>query len=87
MVVSAVEASRLDPAEVPIFQGRGVSRVAAATALVGWIGVGVGHALAPAETHFAYLTAYAFVTSLALGALILLMTTYVVGARWSVVVR
>jgi hypothetical protein len=72
---------------MPLFQGRGVSRAAAATALVGWIGVAVGHGVARVETHFAYLTAFAFVVSIALGALIFLMTTYVVGARWNAVIR
>jgi hypothetical protein len=71
----------------PVFQGRGVTRAAAATALIGWVGVGVGHGVARVETHFAYLTAFAFVVSIALGALIFLMTTYVVGARWNIVIR
>jgi hypothetical protein len=72
---------------MPVFHGRGVTRAAAATALVGWIGVAVGHGLARVQTHFAYLTAFAFVVSIALGALIFLMTTYVVGARWNAVIR
>jgi hypothetical protein len=82
MAVAIAEAGSL-----PVFQGRGATRAAAATALVGWVGVGVGHAVARVETHFAYLTAFAFVVSLALGALIFLMTTYVVGARWNTVIR
>lgn len=80
----------MTPAEaeaMPVFQGRRVTRAAAATALVGWLGVGVGHAVARVETHFAYLTAFAFVISIVLGALIFLMTTYVVGARWNAVIR
>jgi hypothetical protein len=72
---------------MPVFQGRGVTRVAAATALIGWIGVGVGHGVARVQTHFAYLTAFSFVVSIALGALIFLMTTYVVGAYWNAVIR
>ena len=71
----------------PVFGGRGAIRWSAATALVGWVGVGVGHGVARVETHFAYLTAFAFAISLALGALILLMTTYIVGAKWNLVVR
>jgi hypothetical protein len=82
MAVAIAEAGSM-----PVFQGRGATRAAAATALVGWVGVGVGHAVARVETHFAYLTAFAFVVSLALGALIFLMTTYVVGARWNTVIR
>lgn len=76
-----------EPASMPVFDGRGVTRAAAATALVGWVGVGVGHGVARVETHFAYLTAFAFVVSIALGALIFLMTTYVVGAHWNAVIR
>jgi hypothetical protein len=81
----AVVAGEAD--SMPVFRGRGVTRAAAATALVGWIGVGVGHGVARVETHFAYLTAFAFVVSIALGALIFLMTTYVVGAHWNAVIR
>lgn len=80
----------LAPAETgstPVFEGRGVTRVAAATALLGWLGVGVGHAVARVQSHFAYLTAFSFVVSIALGALIFLMTTYVVGAHWNAVIR
>ena len=70
-----------------VFRGRSLPWAAGAVALAGWIGVGVGFGLARTETSFAYLTALAFVTSVALGALILLMTTYVVGASWNAVVR
>jgi hypothetical protein len=70
-----------------VFRGRGVSWVAGAAALAGWSGVAVGWVIARVETHFAYLTAFAFVTSIALGGLILLMTTYTVGASWNTVIR
>jgi hypothetical protein len=41
----------------------------------------------PAEQAFAYLAAFGFVTSTVVGALALLAMTYVVGARWFVVLR
>lgn len=71
----------------PRFDGRKLSVISLGVALVGWAGVLVGLGVAREATRFAYLTAFAFVTSTALGALVLLMTTYVVGARWNTVVR
>lgn len=72
---------------VPVFDGRKPTLVLLGVGLLGWTGVLVGLSVARAATHFAYLAAFAFVTSIALGALVLLMTTYVVGARWSAVIR
>jgi hypothetical protein len=69
------------------FRGRRMLWAAAAVALVGWVGVAVGWQVARVQTHFAYLTAFAFVTSIALGALLFLMTTYVVGASWNTALR
>jgi hypothetical protein len=43
--------------------------------------------LARRDTYFAYLAAFTFVTSIALGSLIFLMISYAVGARWSIVLR
>jgi hypothetical protein len=71
----------------PIFHGRGTLAALAGLAIAGWVVLGIGFASARVETFFAYLTAFAFVTSIALGALVLLMTTYVVGARWNTVLR
>jgi hypothetical protein len=73
--------------EAPIFAGRRPMLVLLALAVLGWAGVLVGLGLAREATYFAYLTAFAFVASIALGALVLLMTTYVVGATWNGVVR
>jgi hypothetical protein len=70
-----------------VFRGRRVLWGSAAVALLGWVGVAIGWQVARVETHFAYLTAFAFVTSIALGALVFLMTTYVVGASWNTALR
>jgi len=58
-----------------VFRGRALPAAAGAVALAGWVGVGAGFVVARVETYFAYLTALAFVTIVALGALILQMTT------------
>jgi hypothetical protein len=70
-----------------IFEGRRSTWVMFGVALAGWVVVLIGLQVARVQTHFAYLTAFAFVTSIALGALIFLMTTYVVGATWNASVR
>lgn len=70
-----------------VFSGKRVLRGAVSIALLGWVGVLVGFWMDPKATYFGYLTAFVFVTSIALGALILLMTTYLVGARWNIVIR
>jgi hypothetical protein len=69
------------------FEGRRSTWVMFGVALVGWVVVLIGLTVARVQTHFAYLTAFAFVTSIALGALIFLMTTYAVGATWNATVR
>jgi hypothetical protein len=75
------------PGEAPVFSGARVVRVALGLALLGWVGVVAGFLLERRQTYFAYLTAFSFATSVALGALIFLMVSYVVGAKWSVVIR
>jgi hypothetical protein len=70
-----------------VFSDKRVLSAAVVCAVVGWGGVLVGFATDRKGTYFAYLTAFAFVASIALGGLILLMTTYLVGARWSIVIR
>ena len=70
-----------------VFDGRRVIGALSAVALGGWALVAVGFAIDRVQTRFAYLTAFSFVTSIALGALVFLMTTYAVGARWNAVVR
>lgn len=56
-------------------------------ALVGWVGLALGFTSDPRASFFAYLAAFCFVASIALGALIFLMITYVVGATWNVAIR
>jgi hypothetical protein len=59
-------------------------RAPLAIAILGVVGVVLGFALDSTETAFAYLTAWAFAMSVAIGALLFLMTGYAMGARWSV---
>lgn len=68
---------------------RGTKLIVGGLALtaLGGTGTAVGFVLEPTATWFGYLTALAFAVSIALGALVLLMTTYVVGAKWNVVLR
>jgi hypothetical protein len=70
-----------------IFNGQRSIKGALTLSLAGWLGVGIGLFTARVATYFAYLTAFTFVASIALGALVFLMTTYVVGARWNAVIR
>jgi hypothetical protein len=70
-----------------IFGGGKVLRVALVVAILGWLGLGIGFWQDRVGAYFAYLTAFAFVASIALGALIFLMTAYVVNARWNVAIR
>jgi hypothetical protein len=70
-----------------VFDGAKVLRPALLVALGGWVGVGSGLWVNRAATYFAYLTAFSFVTSIAIGALVFLMTTYAMNARWNAVIR
>jgi hypothetical protein len=69
------------------FDGHRLVLTALFVSALGWVGVGIGFAIRRAATYFAYLTAFSFVTSVALGALIFLMTTYVVKAKWNIAIR
>lgn len=69
------------------FDGRRVALVAALTALAGWATLAIGYAGHRRTIAYAYLTAFAAVASLALGALFFLMIHYAAGARWHTVVR
>jgi hypothetical protein len=69
------------------FQSRRVALVASVAALAGWVTLAFGFAGHRRVIAYAYLTAFAAVASLALGALFFLMIHYAAGARWHTVVR
>jgi hypothetical protein len=69
------------------FDGVGALRFAVPLAAIGWLGLGLGWTLTPGDTWFAYLWVFAGTAAITIGALIFLMTSYVVHARWSVVIR
>ena len=77
-----VEVSRLES-----FRAGRALGVSLLLAGLGFAVLGYGFASYRTQAMFAYLAAYAFVTALALGALIFLMTGYVVRATWSIVLR
>jgi hypothetical protein len=58
-------------------------RYAAALALAGVIAVAIGFAADPTQAAFAYLTAWAFAISIALGALIFIMIGHAMSAKWT----
>jgi hypothetical protein len=62
-------------------------RTAAVAAVLGFAGLGVGLAVDPARAWLSYLMAFAFVFTVSVGALILLMIGYAANARWMAVVR
>lgn len=70
-----------------VYSGNKLLAVALPLAAFGWVGLLFGFQADPKGTYFGYLTAFAFVTSIALGALVLLMSTYLLGASWNVVLR
>jgi hypothetical protein len=74
-------------AEVKRFEGTRIARTAAIVSAFGFVGLGIGLAVDPHRTWLAYLMAYFFVFSVAVGALILLMIGYAANARWMAVVR
>jgi hypothetical protein len=59
-------------------------KLAAIIGMLGAIAVAIGFSVAPAQAGFAYLTAWAFAMSIALGALIFAMIGHAMGARWTV---
>ena len=60
---------------------------AAACAVVGALGIGVGFVHEPKRAAFAYLVAFAYTVSLSVGALFVLMIGYAVNAAWMSVLR
>ncbi len=69
------------------FESQRVALVAGVAALAGWVTLALGFAGHRRVIAYAYLTAFAAVASLALGALFFLMIHYAAGARWHTVVR
>lgn len=75
---------------VTTFESFRGTRLLVASALVGGVGLlvwVVGAVIDPARAFPAWLTAFTYVSSLALGGLLFLMIGYTTGARWMVVVR
>jgi hypothetical protein len=66
---------------------RPVALPAVGVAAIGFVGFGLGLAVDPARAWCAYLAAFAYGFSLALGGLLLVMIAHTSGARWFVVVR
>ena len=75
------------PAGDLTFTGGRLLPIALGTTALGALGTLTGFMLDRRDTCFAYLAAFAFVTSVALGGLIFLMICYAVGAKWNVVLR
>lgn len=69
------------------FESRRVVLVAGVAGAAGWVTLALGFAGHRRTIAYAYLTAFAAVASLALGALFFLMIHYAAGARWHTVVR
>ena len=70
-----------------VFRGRRLILGAAIVAALGFVALGLGLAVDPARTLRSYLMAFAFVFTVSVGGLILLMAGYATNARWMSVVR
>lgn len=70
-----------------VFRGRRLILGAAIVAVLGFVALGLGLAVDPARTLRSYLMAFAFVFTVSVGGLILLMAGYATNARWMSVVR
>src|SRR5262252_2721416 len=80
--------AQADPREGDlIFSGRRLVPIALGTAALGAAGTVIGFLVDRRDTYFAYLAAFVFVTSLALGGLLQLMIYYAVGAKWNIALR
>ena len=67
--------------------GRRILEVAAAATLLGLVALIIGAVIDPRQCLFAYLTAYEYVLSIALGALIFLMICHAMHAGWPTLLR
>lgn len=72
---------------VPVFRGRGVVLAAGALAGLGAALTVVGLLTSPARALGAWLTAFAFTVSVALGALLFLLIGHAAGATWPTAIR
>ena len=78
----------LPEVEVPVVRdGKAVIKASLGAALVGVILLGIGVLSAPAQVAFSYLAVYAYLVSIALGALIFLMICHAMRATWPVALR
>ena len=71
----------------PPFRGSRLLYGSVALMLLGLAGVLVGTRVAASRTAYAYLTAYSFAVSVAVGALLLLLLGYAINAGWMSVIR
>lgn len=80
---------RPDPTEAPVLGARldGVVRWSTLAAALGAVGLVGGFIVEPTQAFVGYLAAFAYVVTVALGALTLLMTCHAMTAVWPVVVR
>ena len=77
----------MNDSNIEFHGGKRIIVVAGAFALLGIAALIVGGILEPAQFFFAYLTAYAYVVSIALGALIFLMIIHAMHAGWPTLLR
>lgn len=77
----------VDPVTLPEGGGRAWVAGAAAVAVLAGLASAAGAVSDPKQFAFSYLTAFAFVLSLAVGGLFWVMLHHLTGAGWSVVVR
>lgn len=73
--------------DVPRFHAGSLVRIGGLVGVLGLAGAAVGYVVAPAVALGAWLTAFCFAVSLALGALLFLTIGYALGAKWPTVVR
>jgi hypothetical protein len=73
--------------EAVLRDGKRILGVASALALLGVLALGLGALVAPARFFSAYLTAYAYVVTTALGALVFLMICHAMRAGWPTLLR
>jgi hypothetical protein len=69
------------------FDGTAMILIGAVLAMTGFGACAAGLLVAKVETFYGYLTAFVYVTTIALGALIFLQIAYITNARWPTVVR